>query len=272
MISDNDTVFISSLGSGSGGNAYVVETSDCALIIDQGFSCRELLARMKKLDIDPAKLCGALLTHEHVDHSCGSRVFCNKHKLPFYTASKTALYLKNRKTLPDLVRVFEPGEEFEAGCFRIRSFPTSHDAVDPVGFTIRCNDVKIGFATDLGIAGENVKRELRNSHTLVVESNYDHQMLMNSNRRLELKRRIYGARGHLANPDTCTLLGDILSEETSLLLLAHVSMECNDHSIIDACCREKLSAMNMNDLKFEILSQSEPRGKFAIKPYARGNN
>jgi len=272
MISDDDTVFLSSLGSGSGGNAYVVETSRSALIIDQGFSCRELLARMKKLDIDPGKLCGALLTHEHTDHSCGSRVFCNKHNLPFYTASKTALYLKNRKTLPDLVRVFEPGEEFEADVFRIRSFPTSHDAVDPVGFTIRCNNVKIGFATDLGVAGENVKRELRHSHTLVLESNYDHQMLMNSDRRLELKRRIFGARGHLANPDACALMGDILSEETSLLLLAHVSRECNDHSIVSACCREKLSSMNMNSLKFEILPQDEPLGKFVIDPSTGRSN
>ena len=261
----NDTVFLGALGSGSSGNAYVIEYQDESLIVDQGFSRRELLKRMASAGFVPEKLCGALLTHEHSDHCKGSRVFCDALELPLYTTAGTARYLSVHGTLPRHVCSFEPGEAFTLGNFSIRSFSLPHDAVDPVGFQISCGDVRIGIATDFGHAPEHIRRELRGCDALILESNYDREMLMNSNRSLELKRRIFGVRGHLGNCESCQLLSDLIDERTRLLLLAHISSECNTPELVSESCRSALCQMELGDkLHFEILSQNIPSSKFAI--------
>ncbi|MBE6391675.1 MAG: MBL fold metallo-hydrolase [Lentisphaerae bacterium] len=261
----NETVFLGALGSGSSGNAYVIEYQDEALIIDQGFSRRELLKRMECSGFVPEKLCGALLTHEHSDHCKGSRVFCDALSLPLYTTAKTARYLSTHGTLPRHVCAFEAGEEFDLGNFKIKSFSLPHDAVDPVGFQISCGNVRIGIATDFGHAPENIRRELRNCNALVLESNYDREMLLNSDRRLELKRRILGVRGHLGNCESCQLLPDLIGEQTQLLLLAHISSECNTPELVRENCLSMLQLLDIEEkLHFEILSQDQPSSKFEI--------
>ncbi len=256
-------LFFTSLGSGSSGNAYFVESPDEALLIDQGFSRRELLNRMSKCNCDPGKLCGALLTHEHSDHAAGARVFCDTFDLPLYTTPETAARLARTKNLPKLVRTFEPGAVFNAGNFEVTSFALSHD-VDTVGFKLKWNGWQIGIATDSGVISEGVKRHLRNCHALVIESNYDREMLMNSDRRLELKRRILGFRGHLDNLETAALLDELLGNESNLLLLAHVSRECNDYDKLAGICAGKLRQMKREDCRFAVLRQDEPAGKFII--------
>ena len=256
--------FFTSLGSGSSGNAYFVESPDEALLIDQGFSRKELLNRMNKCNCRPEKLCGALLTHEHTDHAAGARVFCDTFNLPLYTTPETAARLARTKNLPKLVRTFEPGAKFTAGSFEITSFALSHD-VDTVGFKVGWQNLHLGIATDSGCISESVKRHLRNCHALVIESNYDREMLMNSDRRLELKRRILGIRGHLDNLETAALLDELLGNKSNLLLLAHVSRECNDYDKLAGICAGKLRQMKREDCRFAVLRQDEPAGKFLIK-------
>lgn len=261
----NEPVFLGALGSGSSGNAYIIEYQDEALIIDQGFSRRELLKRMECAGFIPEKLCGALLTHEHSDHCKGSRVFCDALSLPLYTTAKTARYLSIHGTLPKHVCSFEAGEEFTLGSFTVKSFSLPHDAVDPVGFQISCGGVRIGIATDFGHAPENIRRELRGCEALVLESNYDREMLMNSSRRIELKRRIFGVRGHLGNGESCQLLPDLVDERTRLLLLAHISSECNTPELVRENCLTALQQMKLEEkLHFEILSQDQPSPRFEI--------
>ena len=260
-----DAVFFGALGSGSSGNAFVIEYQDEALIIDQGFSRKELLKRMEYAGFSAGKLSAALLTHEHSDHCRGSRVFCDALELPLYTTAKTALYLARHGTLPKLVRSFEPGADFTHGSFHIKSFSISHDAVDPVGFQISCGDVRIGIATDFGYAPESIRRELRGCDALVLESNYDREMLMNSSRRLELKRRIAGVRGHLDNSDSAQLLCDLISDNTKLLLLAHISSECNTPELVRNNCVSMLEQLDGFDkLKFDILQQDTPSERFSL--------
>lgn len=261
------TVFLGALGSGSSGNAFIIEYQDQALIIDQGFSRKELLKRMECAGFDPDKLCGALLTHEHSDHCRGSRVFCDALSLPLYTTAKTARYLSLHGSLPRHVCAFEAGENFELGNFAIKSFSLPHDAVDPVGFQISCGDIRIGFATDFGYAPENIRRELRGCNALVLESNYDREMLMNSSRRLELKRRIAGVRGHLGNLESCQLLPNIVDDNTRLLMLAHISSECNTHELVADNFRSVLQQLDTcGKVHFEILFQDRPSPRFSISP------
>ena len=264
---DVKEVFISSLGSGSGGNAFIIEYGAEALIVDQGFSRKELLNRMEAIGFDPARLCGALLTHEHTDHSKGSRVFCDALGVTLYTTSGTALYLRNKNQLPRQVRAFEPGASFEIGSFTVQSFALPHDAVDPVGFTLHCGECKIGIATDLGRTDANILKQLTGCDALIIESNYDKTMLMNSDRRLELKRRICGVRGHLGNTDTCDLLPKVLCERCKVLFLAHISSECNRSDIVEECCMESLRQIPCSSkLYVEILSQHAPSRRVSLNP------
>ena len=260
---ERSKIFFSSLGSGSDGNAYFAESPEGALLIDQGFSRKELLRRMEDAGCDPARLCGALLTHEHGDHSTGARVFCDMFDLPLYATPETVLRLKKNNRLPKQVRIFEPGAKFSLAGFEINSFALSHD-VETVGFRLQCSGVNIGIATDLGCVSESVKRNLKNCHALILESNYDHDMLMNSSRSLDLKRRIFGFRGHLSNRDTAELLGELLDESVELLLLAHVSRECNDYEKLADLCARRLNELQLDSCRFQVLKQDSPSEKFII--------
>ncbi len=258
-----NTVFLSSLGSGSSGNSFFIDTPAGALLVDQGFSRRELLARMERAGCDPSRLCGALLTHEHGDHAKGARVFCDAMGLPLYTTMATACGLAKRNNLPKQVRTFEPGASFEISGIGISTFALPHD-VDTVGFNINCDGISIGIATDLGCAGAGIRRALANCHALVIESNYDREMLINSDRSLELKRRICSFKGHLDNVYTAELLEDLLGQNTSLLLLAHVSRECNDPEMLHNFCKENLCRLQRQELRFAVLQQDSPSERFAV--------
>ena len=256
-------IFLNSLGSGSDGNSFFIDTPAGALLIDQGFTRKELLARMELAQCDPSRLCGALLTHEHTDHSRGARVFCDMFDIPLYTTMAVVNTLVKRNNLPKTVRTFEPGASFEISGIGVSTFALSHD-VDTVGFKISSAGVSIGIATDLGCAGEHIKRELTNCHALVIESNYDLDMLMRSDRSLDLKRRICGPRGHLDNISTAKLLPELLGDKTGLLLLAHVSRECNDPDMLHQLCAGTLENIQRSDLRFEVLRQHIPSEKFVI--------
>jgi phosphoribosyl 1,2-cyclic phosphodiesterase len=257
-------ITLSSLGSGSSGNAFIASAGNEAIIIDMGFSRRELKQRMSMLGIDPASLTAALLTHDHDDHSKGCRVFCDEFNLPLYTASGTARYLRLRGKLPRQVVEFEAGATFTIGGFSINTFAVPHDAEDPVGFVVSHGNHRIGFATDLGVVNALTKRHLCDCDALVLESNYDQEMLRRSDRTLQLKRRIAGRFGHLDNAMAAEAFDELVTERTKLLLLAHVSRECNDPELVRECCAAKLSQLRRYDLQYAVLRQEKPVGGFVV--------
>ena len=255
---------IAALGSGSGGNAFVAAADREAVIIDLGFSRRELRSRMSRLGLAPEMLAGALLTHDHDDHVRGCRVFCDELALPLYASSGTAHYLRRRGKLPQRVVEFEAGAHFCVGAFSVTAFPVPHDAEDPVGFVVEGGGCRVGFATDLGIVNAVVRRHLADCDALVLESNYDPDMLRRSDRSLMLKRRIAGRDGHLENSCAAAALAELVTPRTKLLLLAHVSRECNDPELVRECTAAELARLHRSDLPFEVLSQDVPRGPFTL--------
>ena len=257
------------LGSGSAGNSLVLVTEDGgALIVDAGFSRRETLARLAQLRISPERLIGMLLTHEHSDHSRGCRVFCDSLKLPLYTTCGTAEYLLRRGMLPSKVLTFEPGDPFLVGGFEVRSFAVRHDAAEPVGFVIGSDGVRIGVATDLGEVNAVARKNLRDCDALVLESNYDLAMLRESERQLYLKRRIAGRSGHLDNRMTAAALETLVTERTRLLLLAHISRECNRPEIALEECRRELKHLGRDDVRVAPLAQGSPSELFSLEEIA----
>jgi len=253
-------VKLSVLGSGSRGNSLVLSSEEGALIVDMGFSRRELRCRLDRIGVDPGSIRAALLTHEHDDHSKGCRVFCNELDIPLCAAGPTANYLRRKGKLPDKVMEFEPGLGFRIAGFDIEPFAVQHDAVCPVGFVIRRDGCSIGIATDLGDVNALVMHELHDCTALVLESNYDAGMLRDSDRQLYLKRRILGRNGHLDNRVALQAIGDLLTPRTSVLMLAHLSGECNRPELVKNLFSARLRELGRSDLRFEVLSQEQPVG------------
>ena len=253
------------LGSGSDGNSIVLVDADGrALLVDAGFSRREILSRLGSLGIAPERLGGMLLTHEHSDHSCGCRVLCDTLHLPLYTTYGTASQLMRHQALPGKVLTFEPGSTFMLGGFEITPFPVRHDADEPVGFIIGSAGVRVGIATDLGEVNAVARRSLRDCDALVLESNYDFQMLRDSNRRLYLKRRINSRIGHLDNTMTASSLAELVTARTELLLLAHISRECNTYDLALHTAEETLERLGRGDVRVCALRQEAPSGPFTV--------
>ena len=259
---------IAALGSGSGGNAFVAAADREAIIIDLGFSRRELRSRMSHLRFAPEMLAGALLTHDHDDHVRGCRVFCDELNLPLYASTGTVRYLQRRGKLPRRVIEFEAGSQFSVGTFTVTAFPVPHDAADPVGFVVSGGGCRVGFATDLGTVNALVRRHLAGCDALVLESNYDPDMLRRSDRSLMLKRRIAGRAGHLDNSGAAAALADLVTPRTKLLLFAHVSRECNDPELVRECAAAELAQLHRSDLSFEVLTQDSPCGPFPLEAAA----
>lgn len=247
------------LGSGSRGNAFAFHYRNSTILIDAGFSRRELCSRMLECNLAPAQLTAVLLTHEHDDHVKGCRVLCNELDIPLYATGITADRLRRQGgKLPDRVIEFEPGGSFEVGPFAISPFSVPHDAVDPVGFSIQAGTVRIGIATDLGRVNPMVANRLHNADALILESNYDDQMLMASERQIQLKRRIRGQFGHMNNLDAAASLAGLLGPRTRTVYFAHVSSECNTYELAEHTGRTALEALGRHDIHFAVVRQDRP--------------
>ena len=250
------------LGSGSRGNATVFAAGDELLLVDAGFSRRELERRMRACGLAPERVAAVLLTHEHDDHAAGCRVFCDSHGLPLYLSGMTCDALAARDMLPERVMIFSPGVEFAVGKFKVRPFPVSHDAAEPVGFIIRRDGYpcKAGMATDLGVMESSIADELTDCDVLVLESNYSETMLEESERTPRLKRRIRSFKGHLGNDQCMEALPELVGERTRMVYFAHVSRECNEYSLVAALARDRIGGR----VDFAVEEQDAPARAFDI--------
>ncbi len=251
---------VTALGSGSRGNAFVIHCGDTGLMIDGGFSRKVLIERMVEVGLAPEIVKAVLLTHEHDDHAKGCRIFCDHYNIPLCTTYRSAKYLGERNKIPEKILEFIPGNRFELEGFMINPFTVRHDAIEPVGFEITRGEIKIGVATDLGSIDQLAIMRLRNSNMLILESNYDLNMLRDSSRPLHLKRRIMGRHGHLDNVDALSALPELVTEKTQMIFLVHVSAECNNHNLVKIKAKEQLHNMGRDDILLEVIEQSTPKG------------
>lgn len=249
---------ITALGSGSRGNAFVIQCGNEGLLVDAGFSRRDLLNRMAEAGCDPRQLKALLITHEHEDHVRGMRLFCQDYQLPACMTGRTADYLRRKKTLAERIIEFAAGTAFEVAGFKVLPFQVQHDAVDPVGFVFTRGDFKIGLATDLGSLDLLAKTRLAGSDVLILESNYDQDMLHRSDRQLYLKRRIMGRHGHLDNRAALEAMRDLITDRTKVLFLVHISSQCNCYKLVREQAEARLRELGREDIKLEVVEQIEP--------------
>ena len=213
------------LGSGSKGNCALVEGPRGLIMIDNGLSRREVLRRMAELSLKPESIAALLLTHEHSDHTKGLKVWCKHWQGPMFASTGTPAA---RADLAELgFEEFEPGDELELAGVRVRSFSTSHDVVNPVGFRFECAGDSIGYATDTGTLLPGALELLGDARILALESNHDLSMLRCGPYPRYLQDRIASNTGHLSNAQAAEALPALVTDRTEHVVAMHISQENN---------------------------------------------
>ena len=226
------------LGSGSGGNATFVEADSTAILIDAGFSGKEIERRLGLVGVDPARISAILVTHEHGDHVCGVGVLARRYHLPVYIAAATLGAAPNLGKLPE-VRHITPGRSFQHKSLTIHPFATAHDAADPLGYVVNHKGTAFGYCTDTGLVSKLIRHRLAGCHGLVLEANHDAEMLKNGPYAPALKQRIASKTGHLANHQAAGLLRELATGgNLAHVVLAHLSGDNNHPDKVIAAIAE----------------------------------
>lgn len=220
-----------SLGSGSAGNALLVESGATCLMLDCGFGLRETAARMLRLGKQPADLAGIVVTHEHGDHVGGVFRLARKHGLPIWMTYGTWVGCRQDAAGLDL-RIIDSHQPFTVGAFDILPFPVPHDAREPVQYVFSVGERRLGVLTDIGEPTAHVCAMLSGCDGLVLEFNHDAEQLARSAYPLSLKRRIAGRLGHLENEAAAALLGRIDCSRLQHLVAAHLSERNNQPELV----------------------------------------
>lgn len=254
---------ISLLASGSKGNAVYVESGETRLLIDAGLSGVEILKRLNRIGVDGTTLDAILISHDHSDHIKGAGTLARKLKIPVLVSYPTRQACENHLKKTEPIE-FESGYPFGFRDLMIDPFPITHDAVDPVGFTIESREGRIGFATDLGLVTRLVTNKLTGCRALVLESNHDEEMLLNGPYPWHLKQRIRSKHGHISNTESMELLEDLLHDGLEGVLLAHLSEVNNAPELPRAATTRLLHGQNICSPRLVIGSQYQPSDMLTI--------
>ncbi|MDM8246132.1 MBL fold metallo-hydrolase [Collinsella tanakaei] len=234
------------LGSGSKGNCALVEGPQGLIMIDNGFSRREVLSRMHDLGLNEGDVRALVLTHEHTDHVSGISVWCRAFPVELYASVGTPGMRKYLAELPFCE--FIPGTSFTVAGVTVATFGTSHDVTNPVGFRFSCDGDAIGYATDTGVLPERALATLADARILALESNHDVPMLRTGPYPRYLQDRIISERGHLSNAQAADAATQLVTSRTEQLIAMHISQENNRPSLAVRSFAEALGAQLDNDL------------------------
>jgi phosphoribosyl 1,2-cyclic phosphodiesterase len=233
-----------SLGSGSEGNALLIEAGGTRLLIDCGLPVRQAFARIEARGVDPMGLDAILVTHEHGDHIGGVMAFARKTGTTVCLTRGTyaALHSRSAEACNGVtLRIIDSHVSFELGSVEIQPFPVPHDAREPVQYVIVHGPLRLGVLTDLGMLTPHVERSLQNCDGLMLEFNHDPDLLAASSYPDSLKQRIAGRYGHLCNRDAAGLLGRLDLDRLQHIVAAHLSKSNNTTEHVVAAVREVLA-------------------------------
>ena len=216
------------LGSGSKGNCTLVESGSTRVLIDNGFSGKEILRRLRAVGVEPESLTAVIVTHEHDDHVKGVGVLARRLHLPVYANEATHRASETRVGRISGRREFGTGEPFAINGLRLHPFTVSHDAADPIGLVVDDGLCSLGYCTDTGMITQLIRHHLQRCQALILEANHDVRMLREGPYPMPLQQRVLSSRGHLANEDALALAAQLTAAQLRLLVLAHLS-EVNNH-------------------------------------------
>ena len=259
----------SPLFSGSSGNAIYIGCDDAQLLVDAGMSGTRVIQELLRVGVDPARLNAILVTHEHADHIKGIGILSRKFDLPVFATEGTwegmydkigAIAAKNRI-------IVDPEQDFFMGSINVTPFSIPHDANQPVGFTFEADGAKLAIATDLGCIRDGWFNHVLGSDAVLLESNYDPDMLKAGPYPYELKKRILSRRGHLSNDDAGHAAAELALHGTRQIILGHLSKENNFPELALRSCELYLQRAGIEpheDVMLSVARRDGTTGMFSI--------
>lgn len=217
-----------SLGSGSAGNATVVEAGETRLLLDCGFSVKETLLRLSRLGLQPEQLNGIVVTHEHDDHARGAFKLAARYQIPVWLTHGS--YSMCQRYLPAQavqVHIIDAHTSFSVQDIEVHPYPVPHDAREPAQFVFGDGDRKLGILTDVGSLTPHIVHMLQRCDGLLLECNHDLDMLRTGPYAYALKKRVGGRLGHLDNQTSAQLLQQLDNSRLKHVVAAHLSEKNN---------------------------------------------
>lgn len=261
---------VASLGSGSRGNAFLVDTGDSCILVDAGFSATELARRLAALDMDPEEVDAVVVTHEHRDHTNGMGVGARRWGWPLYLSARTARACATLLKGEEKIEPMRAGRPLRLGALEVNPVPTCHDAVDPVAVTVTDvrTGLKVGVATDLGRPTTPVRQAMQGCAFVILESNHDERLLREGPYPWSVKQRIGGSRGHLSNRLAGEFARELAHPRLGGVLLAHLSAECNDPGRALDRVRRDLEGVRYEGA-LDVAPQGEPTPRYDVEALVR---
>ncbi len=211
------------LGSGSQGNSLVIEVARTRLLLDCGFTLKEVTARLSRLGLQPDMIDGIVITHEHEDHIGGVERFARRFDVPVWLTHGTLRGAKKTFSTLPRINIIDSYQRFSIGDIDIEPYPVPHDALEPTQFIFGDGAFRLGVLTDTGCSTTHIETVLSRCHALVLECNHDAQLLASSNYPQSLKQRVGGRLGHLENTASAKLLANLDYSLLQHLFAAHLS-------------------------------------------------
>lgn len=242
------------LGSSSSGNSSYIEMGNKRFLIDAGFSGKKTIEKLEIIDRNINDINGILVTHEHSDHIQGLGVLSRKHDIPIYISEKSYISIREKigKIEEKNINFIEKDLFFEE-CL-VKSFDVMHDAERCLGFSFEYKQKKLTYASDIGFADKVVKENFKNSDVIVLESNYDLDMLMNGPYHWNLKNRVKSRNGHLSNGEAAKLIKEVANERLKKVYLLHISGDNNTPELAYNTVKELLDREKIN-VDLEVVTE-----------------
>jgi phosphoribosyl 1,2-cyclic phosphodiesterase len=259
------------LGSGSGGNSTLIEADGTRLLVDAGFSARDLARRLDGLGVDPDSLTAIVLTHDHGDHTRGMGVYARRHGTRLHMTARTREACSRLLRGGEQIECYEPGRPFVVGALTVEPFLTVHDAADAVGVAVvdSRRGLRLGIATDLGRPTSQIRHALSACHALVLEANHDEVLLQQAPYPWQVKARIRSSHGHLSNEAAARFALELLHPGLSAVVLAHLSRESNHPDLARRVVGRALRAAGWRG-RLEVAAQDHPTGPLDMIELQRG--
>jgi len=232
----------SSLGSGSAGNSLVVAVNQTNVMLDCGFSIKEALVRLSRLQLEPSDLTAIVISHEHDDHAGGALKLAAKYKIPVWltygTLKMVERYMPRQHDLE--LNVVDTHQMFAIHDIQVQPYPVPHDAREPIQCVFSDGNFQLGVLTDVGRSTPHIEQCLSGCHALVLECNHDASMLQSGPYSWSLKQRVGGDLGHLDNMDSAGLLSKLDNTQLQHLVAAHLSAKNNTPELARAALAQVL--------------------------------
>ena len=231
---------IFTFASSSAGNCYPIRSETTNIMVDVGITGKAISSNLEFINLRAKRINAFLITHEHIDHIRGAGIFARKYSVPGYATQGTWLAMCDKlgEIPQENMRTIDPEQDFFIGNLSVQPFATPHDAAESVGYVISTSDgARFGLATDIGCVRTGWLNTIRGCAAVLLESNYDPDMLKAGKYPYDLKRRIMSRKGHLSNDDAAEVAISLIASGTTQIVLGHLSKENNFPELALTSCQ-----------------------------------